>query len=229
VARTLLLDLNGGAPNEGVALIRTHLEQAGHELLVADVRAGQDLEVEVDGLLATGGPGSPLLEAPWQAPLRARLRRALEEGTALLAICMGFQVIAGELGARVEPLARGRYGIHPLWPTEAGQRDTWFSRALPGAAFDQRRFGIWRGDLEVLSHGDEEDVTAARLGPRAVGCVFHPEATSAAIEAWLDRPEPRRKVRAWHGEQAIDEMLGRLGQVQKVHEALLQGWLAWLD
>jgi GMP synthase-like glutamine amidotransferase len=229
VARIALLDLNGGKPNQAVELLLTAIAAAGHESAVVDVIAGDPLPSDPAAIVTSGGPGSPHAQGSWQAPLRTTLRRALLRETPLLTICLGFQVIAGELGSRVGTLAEPRFGVYPLDRTPAGGADTLLGGATAGAAFEQRRWGVWHGDLQVLATGPEGDTTCARLGPAAWGCIFHPEATQAALAAWVERPEPARKLRARGGQDLVDQTVDRLPQVQAVHEALLQGWLSWLD
>lgn len=228
MARIALLDLNGGKPNEAVGLLLAAIAEAGHDAGVVDVLGGEPLPQAADALLVTGGPGSPHAPGPWQAPLRATLRRALADETPLLCICLGLQIIAGELGSRVMPLAAARFGLYPVGLTSEGREDTLLGGAQAGAAFEQRRYGLWDGDLVVLARGPEHDVTAARLGPAAWGCVFHPEATHSALAAWMDRPEPARKIRAGGGDQALQDMRDQLPAVQAVHEAVVGGWLQWL-
>ncbi len=228
MARIALLDLNGGKPNEAVGLLCQAIRAAGHGVAMVDVLAGEPLPEQADALLTTGGPGSPLAPGAWQAPLRARLRQALLDETPLLTICLGFQIVAGELGSRVAQLAHPRFGIFDLALTPAGRSDPLARACAEGAAFEQRRWAVWGGDLIPLAFGPEGDITCGRLGPRAWGCVFHPEATTAALAAWLDRPEPARKLRARQGDQDHAATLARIPRVDRVHSAVIGGWLACL-
>ncbi len=229
MARIALLDLNGGTPNQAVELLLAATVGAGHEASVIDVIGGDALPLSPEAILTTGGPGSPHAPGAWQVPLRATLRRALREETPLLAICLGFQIIAGELGSRVGPLAQSRRGVYSLECTPAGHGDVLVGRAADGAVFEQRRWAVWGGDLEVLSTGPEADTTSARLGPAAWGCVFHPEATASALAGWFEGKEPAQKLRARGGQAAVDETFARVPYVDRVHRALVKGWLTWLD
>jgi GMP synthase-like glutamine amidotransferase len=228
VARIALLDLNGGKPNEAVGLLLTAIAAVGHQAVVVDVLAGAALPSDPEAVVTTGGPGSPIAMGAWQVPLRAFLRRTLQEEIPLLTICLGFQIIAGELGSRVQTLERPRLGVYPLASTLLGESDERFAPAIGGSAFEQRHFGVWHGDLGILAVGPEGDVTCARLGPAAWGCVFHPEATGKAMHAWLGREEARRKITERVGESGLREMLGRVPGIQRVHDALLKDWLSCL-
>jgi len=228
VARIALLDLNGGKPNEAVALLRAAIALAGHDAQSIDVLAGEPLPEQPGAILATGGPGSPHAPGPWQVPLRTALRRALLQETPLFTICLGFQIAASELGSRVAPLQEPRFGIHPLHPTSAAAADPLVGPLVGAAAFEQRRWGVWAGDLQALATGPEGDVTCARLGPQAWGCVFHPEATAQALADWSERPDAARKLQTRLGPEALGRFRADAHRVQAVHETLLQGWLTCL-
>jgi GMP synthase-like glutamine amidotransferase len=165
----VILDLNG-FPSKGVPRLVALSQARGWRPVVVDLRAGEPIP-RADALVVSGGPGSPHAPGDWQLPLRRALRRAVLEGAPLLAICLGFQILSAEWGARVGLLEQARDGVSP-----AGfGADPWLPHE--GEVYEHRSFGIWGlHGAPVLARGPEGDVLAARLGPAALGCAFHPEA-----------------------------------------------------
>jgi GMP synthase (glutamine-hydrolysing) len=115
------------------------------------------------------------------------VERALDAGLPLMGICLGSQLIAAALGARVGPAPRpelgwGRVEVHvpddpvlgPLAPAATALH--WHGDAFPtpsGAA--------------LLASSARTECQAFRAG-NAWGILFHPEADADLVRAWLDEP-----------------------------------------
>lgn len=113
------------------------------------------------------------------------LTERLAAGRPTLGICLGAQLMARALGARVYPGAAKEIGFAPLTLTDEG-------RASCLRGFDEQPVLHWHGDTFDLPDG------AARLaetaicknqafsyGPNALAVQFHPEAGSDGFERWL--------------------------------------------
>jgi GMP synthase (glutamine-hydrolysing) len=103
-----------------------------------------------------------------------------------LGICLGAQLIASALGARVYPSGGQEIGLEPISLTEPGAA----SCLAPFAAEPTTLH--WHGDTFDLPAGairlastDLCENQAFALGDRVLGCQFHPEATGAGFEHWL--------------------------------------------
>ncbi len=102
-----------------------------------------------------------------------------------LGICLGAQMLAKHLGAKVyvHPRGRAEIGYYPLRPTDAGL--TLSSEPFPGHVYHWHREGF---DLatgaELLAEGDDFAVQAMRYGTNALGLQFHPEVTYQMICRW---------------------------------------------
>ena len=70
-----------------------------------------------DLIVAMGGPMSvnDESELPWLIEEKTFLRQAIEQGVPVLGICLGAQLIASALGARVQPNAQAEVGWFPVW------------------------------------------------------------------------------------------------------------------
>ena len=111
-------------------------------------------------------------------------RTALPQDLPLLGICLGAQMIARVLGARVarHPDGLVEIGYHPVYPTAAGE--AYFDG--PKTMFYQwhkETFDIPRTATH-LAHNDAFDGQMFRYGERVYGIEFHPEMTRAMIERW---------------------------------------------
>lgn len=205
--RVHLLDFNGGAANRGTAAL---LGLLGGGVRHWRTREAAELPPGGDGVwVLTGGPGSPMEEGPWRAPLLDALGARAARGAPTLAICYGFELLAMARGARLTPLARPRVGLVPLRLTAAGRADTLLGGLDGAATFENRAWGVFGGDGETLAEGDEGDRVAVRYGRGVVGVMFHPEAGAAG------------------GRAAVEE-LGLPGDpdaLERVHAALVAGFL----
>jgi GMP synthase (glutamine-hydrolysing) len=115
----------------------------------------------------------------------ATVRRRLERQKPILGVCLGAQLMAAALDARVAPGPGKEIGYGPVELTDAG-------RAAPLARLDGLPVLHWHGDNCDLPAGAERlastrlcPVQAFRVGKAALGLQFHIEADPGRIEAWL--------------------------------------------
>jgi GMP synthase (glutamine-hydrolysing) len=165
---------------------------------------------EASGLVVLGGPMNvdevdryPFLKLDvlW-------IRQALEARLPLLGICLGSQLLAKALGARVYPNSVKEIGWYPLRLLPTADDDPLLSGLnchlldlLPAIHNDplRDRQGIvpvfqWHGDTfdlpgdaVLLAEGALCRNQAFRWGPSAYGLQFHIEMTAAMIDQWLDK------------------------------------------
>ena len=223
-----LIDLNARHTNHGVSSITSMIEAAGCTVHRFEPRVEGSLPGPgFDAYILSGGPGSPLEDAPWRHELLA----AIEQWQApVVGVCMGFQILAQVYGWTVQQLSRPRFGIHRLKLTRAGRRDPILVRLERGAAaFEQRRFGVFAPSApggSILATSEQGDVTAARFAPGILGVVFHPEAPPGLVGRLLTEDTPvRDKLLERHGPDKLRRMEALIPKLESPFQTILPGFL----
>ncbi|MBP2415513.1 type 1 glutamine amidotransferase [Microlunatus capsulatus] len=144
-----------------------------------------------DGLVVLGGEMGAHDDAahPWLPGTRDLLRAAVEDGTPVLAVCLGLQLLAVACGGRVEPAPSGpQLGVRPVEHEPAAADDPLLGPVPAGAPAVH-----WNNDLvvepppgAVVLSRSAGTVQALRLGARAWGVQFHPEVDVATLGLWAD-------------------------------------------
>ncbi len=175
-------------PFEDLGAFGPALSRRGYAVRYAE--AGEPLldERQEDLVFVLGGPISATDEAryPFLAAELALIERRLKRGAATVGICLGAQLLARALGARVYPGRAKEIGVLPLQLTARG-RDSCLS------PFAQDPMTLhWHGDTFDLPRGAallaSTEITenqAFAFGPNTIGLQFHPEIQPARFERWL--------------------------------------------
>jgi GMP synthase (glutamine-hydrolysing) len=219
---------------EDLGAFAAPIERAGYKVHYYD--AGRDalwtLEpVKTELVIVLGGPIGAYEDDtyPFLREELDLLEERLAAGRPTLGICLGAQLMAHALGARVYPGSAKEIGFAPLTLTDAG-------RASCLRGFDEQPVLHWHGDTFDLPDGAVRlaetaacENQAFALGPNALGVQFHPEAGGEGFERWLighahelahERIDVPR-LRAEH------DMLK--GALQGRAEACIAEWLAHLQ
>ncbi len=174
------------------------LQLRGHPLDLRRPRFGDPLPDTLSGhagAIVFGGPMSANDDEDYVHREIDWLGVALKEEKPLLGLCLGAQMLARHLGARVYAHAQGRaeIGYYPLLPTEPGRAfaaeigATW-----PGHVYHWHREGFDCPPCsQTLATGDEFPTQAIRVGRAAFGLQFHPEVTHAMMCCWTVRGHER--------------------------------------
>jgi GMP synthase (glutamine-hydrolysing) len=150
---------------------------------------GEPLALEGhSALIVMGGPQSA--NDPGLAGELRLIEQAIAGGVPVLGICLGSQLIAKALGARVYKNAVKEIGWAPVYLTPDGLEDPVFSGiASPapffhwhGETFDLPRGAIW---LAYSGHCRHQ---AFRYGENVYAIQFHPEITPEMIVDWTGQP-----------------------------------------
>src|SRR5262249_35158018 len=116
---------------EDLAAIESWAEDAGHTIAATQLFRNQPLPetADFDMLVVLGGPMNIYEEDqhPWLASEKRFIERALGEEKHVLGICLGSQLIADILGARVFRNREKEIGWFPITLTEAAQSHPLFA------------------------------------------------------------------------------------------------------
>ncbi len=154
---------------------------------------------EATGLVVLGGPMN--VDQVEQYPFLARdiewIDEAMSRGLPLLGICLGSQLLAKALGARVYPNSCKEIGWHPIELLPAAADDRLLAQSGPRMVFQ------WHGDTfdlpsgaVHLARGTKCENQAFRYGRNAYGLQFHIEMTAGMIDQWLSEPGNCRELAA---------------------------------
>jgi len=142
---------------------------------------------DFDMLAVMGGPMSANDEAQldWLGPEIALVREAIAAGKTVLGICLGAQIIAKALGARVYPGRAKEIGWFPVQrmggshPFSDGLPETFTPFHWHGETFD-----LPRGATPLASSRITE-IQAFAVGQHVLGLQFHLEATEDSVRELL--------------------------------------------
>ncbi|HEY1350753.1 MAG TPA: type 1 glutamine amidotransferase [Ktedonobacteraceae bacterium] len=127
---------------------------------------------------------------------RDLLRQAVAASIPTLGICLGGQLLASSLGARVYRHQRAELGFFEIPLTAAGCQDPLFA-GLPGwqLAFHWHEdvFDLPEGAVLLASNAQVPN-QAFRYGPCAYGLQFHIELNAELAQLWLGYPPFAREI-----------------------------------
>lgn len=141
-----------------------------------------------DLIVAMGGPMSVNDEAelPWLIEEKAFLRQAIETGVSVLGICLGAQLIASALGARVQPNAVAEIGWFPVWRAESVDEGCFvFPDRIELLHWHGETFALPEG-ASLLASSEACRHQAFQVGRRVIGLQCHPEMTPRIVADLLD-------------------------------------------
>jgi GMP synthase-like glutamine amidotransferase len=189
---------------QGVALHRVEIDE-GEPL--PDWR-------EFDAIVAMGGPMSvnDEPELPWLVDEKRSIAEAVRAGTPYWGACLGVQLLASSLGARVYPGPSPEVGILPVALTEEAAADPVF-QGLPSELLTLQ----WHGDTFDLPDGAVRlasspayENQAFRFGRAAYGVQFHLEVSAAMAHEWASVPAYAASLENTLGPGAADDFVQRI-------------------
>lgn len=209
--------------SEGPGTIGEYLDAASIPARVVELGEGEappPLDA-FDAIIILGGPMSvyEMKEYPHLTACSRLIREAINRGMKVLGICLGAQLIAHCLGAKVYGGHEVETGWFDICLTGDGLRDPVMRRLAlhPEVGDFWRRFKVfhWHGDTFDLPMGavrlagsELYENQAFRHGDRVYALQFHIEVTDGMLREWL-RDEPGGKHLIGQTEMLYEEYSGR--------------------
>ena len=179
------------APHEHPAAILRALESQGIRTLWLHPYRGEAYPkvTEISGMVSLGGPmgANDHGEYPWIGPECALLKACVDAGLPTVGICLGGQLLAKSMGAAVKKNSTAEVGWFPIELNDHGKKDP-----IIGAAGEAPLVYHWHhdtfdlpGNAERLAQSSACPNQAFRIGRKAYGFQFHPEADHQLVHEWL--------------------------------------------
>jgi GMP synthase (glutamine-hydrolysing) len=176
-------------PAEGLGLLANALRDYGVHHRYLDVPRGDVLPKDirtVGGVIVLGGPMAVYEgdQHPFLATESAFIEKIIEAGRPVLGVCLGAQLIAQVLGARVYPGERREIGWGPVELTDAGRDDALFADLGDGFTVFHLHGDTYElpPDAENLARSPTYEQQAFRWGDTVYGFQFHLEFTGPIIQ-----------------------------------------------
>jgi GMP synthase-like glutamine amidotransferase len=175
---------------EGLGMIADWAKKHCHALSCTpffDERARLPQLIDYDALVIMGGPMGVYDEDryPWLVAEKAHIREAIDAGKHVLGICLGAQLIAASLGAKVAPNPHKEIGWFPVTMTDAGAAHpllTGFDSTLTVFHWHGDRFEIPDGAAHLLRSA-ACDNQAFVYDKHVLALQFHLEMDAAAVRS----------------------------------------------
>jgi GMP synthase-like glutamine amidotransferase len=160
----------------------------------------------VRALAMLGGPMSVNDELPWLRAVERLMRSAIEAGVPVIGHCLGGQMLARCLGAKVADLPAPEIGWWPVELTEAGRAHAWLAdwpQQPVVLQWHYQGFELPAG-ATLLAASAAAPRQAFACGPH-LGMQFHIEIDADKLERWIDDGRAELALASRHPASVQDE------------------------
>jgi GMP synthase-like glutamine amidotransferase len=218
---------------DGPAYLGTWLRRHRVPFDVFNTEAGEAFPVHVGdyGALAVlGGEMGANDPLPSLRQAERLIRDAMDADRPVIGHCLGGQLMARALGARVTPSPAPEIGWHPMRLRAGEGAERWFGATDPLLVFQWHydAFELPAG-ARWLAESDACAVQAFEIGPH-LAMQFHVELDAAKLKAWIGAEDARSKAESGAATvQSVEAMLQaeqRLADQQRIADRVYDRWLS---
>ncbi len=193
-------------PHEILGTLNPLLKRAGFRIRYVNFARGPDAELSLEGyhgLVVLGGPMSvtDVAQFPHLKTEMALIEKALKKNLPVLGICLGAQLIAKTLGARIYPNNEKEIGWYDVCPTQNAKSDRLLVKFRPTEKIFQ-----WHGDTFDIPNSAVHLASSSlctnqafRYRDNVYALQFHLEVDEPMIARWLRVSENREEIAALGG------------------------------
>jgi len=178
---------------DGPAYLRAWLDAQGVPCRVLDAEAGQDYPTTLDGYRALALLGGEMSANDELAPLRVAeslIRQALAADVPVIGHCLGGQLMARAMGARVHAARASEIGWHAVQVAPGAHAASWFGPERELTVFQ------WHRECFELPAGASSLASSAVCAHQAFGVgrhlavQFHVELDASKLAVWSASTDP---------------------------------------
>lgn len=207
------------------------LNEKGISIQTVDAYKGEPVPKEMGaaaGVVIMGGPMGVYEEDryPFLCDEIRLIERAVKEDKAVLGVCLGSQLLAKALGARVTKGKKKEIGWYPVSLAKGATKDRLWTGVEPSFTAYH-----WHGDVFELPRGAELLASSAstpyqafRYGGRAYGFLFHMEVTEKIIAGMVRSFSEELKQEAIDGRQIAEQAGNYLSSLQGIGRVVFRRW-----
>jgi GMP synthase (glutamine-hydrolysing) len=191
------------------------LHERGVEIERVEVDEGDPLPDwrAFDAIIAMGGPMSAGDDETllWLTDEKRLIAEAVGAGKPFWGVCLGVQLLAASLGARVYRGPAPEVGILPVTLTEDGRADAVFGplpEELPTLQWHGDTFDLPPGAVRLA--GSPAYPNQAFRAGRAYGVQFHVEVSPDLARKWAEVPAYASSLEQTLGPGALDRLIAEL-------------------
>jgi GMP synthase (glutamine-hydrolysing) len=218
-------------PAENLGVAAEALEAAALAWQYVRVHDGQPIPKEsrgAGGLIVMGGPQTvyQLDRYPYLRDEMHLIEDALKANKPVLGICLGSQLVAAALGAKVYRGAQREIGWYPVRLSDAAQDDR-LMRGLPGefvaAHWHSDVFDLPEGAV-ALASSERTPVQAFRYRDNVYGVLFHAEVTAEILGALVGEFGEGLKRVGIDGDAIVADAERHLPRLNQIGETIFSRW-----
>lgn len=216
---------------EALGAIESSLDRAGLSFEYRRPFLGEPVPTSIGsaaGLIVMGGPMGAYEheQFPHLRDETRLIESVLHANRPMLGVCLGSQLLAHALGAKVYPGQQKEIGWHRVTLTAAAQHDRlWQGTAQSFVPLH------WHGDVfdlparcELLARSDLTAHQAFRYGDRAYATLFHLETTRPQLLTMIDTFADELRAAGLSGQQITAEADEHLPALEPIGRTIFDRW-----
>lgn len=193
-------------PWEKPGRILTNLDDLGMGTLTLNIAKKKKPDLpdfnEIAGVVIMGGPmGATDYDEYPGLKVEAKLARAaISVGKPVLGVCLGHQIIATALGAKLNHGEAPEIGFGPIKRVDKHDYFSMWDKQIDVLHWHNDVVGL-PAEAQLLARSNATKVQAFRIGT-ALGLQFHLEVSAPLLEEWLDEPSMVKDLKAAGGSKS---------------------------